>query len=200
MTKVAKSPRSPKLKSPEPTHPLPKYTAEPDKIPKPWVRPKNFGHKPRSEKTPLTTQQWIFVREWANGENINTAANKAGYEASQNYGYKLKEMPHIRKQYDLIMEENRRTSQLTRDDVLLGLKDSIEMARLMSEPATMIAGWREIGKMCGFYEPKKIDLNVSVNGSLILENMNKMSDEELLKIIHDAEAGVQDDGDEASPS
>lgn len=178
----------------------------------PAVKPKNltqprlkrFGNVTRSENTPLTTQQKEFVRQWAGGENITTAALRAGYEPSANYGSKLAAMPHIRKAYSILVAEFQKDAQLNREDVIKGLKDSIEMAKLMSEPATMIAGWREIGKLCGFYEPRKIDVNVNVNGSVILENMNKMTDAELLKIINEASAtGVEqaellldhDDGD-----
>jgi hypothetical protein len=164
-----------------------------------------FGNVARSENTPLTSQQKEFVRQWASGESVTTAAARAGYEVSANYGQKLKVMPHIRKAYDKLAAQYAEEAQLNREDVITGLKDAIEMAKLMSEPATMIAGWREIGKLCGFYEPKKVDINVNVNGSVVLERMGQMSDAELLKIINEAsnlgveQAGLlldHEDGDE----
>ena len=39
----------------------------------------------------------------------------------------------------------------------------------------MIAGWREVGKMCGFYEPTKAKIEVSVQGQVLLQRLNGMS-------------------------
>lgn len=55
----------------------------------------------------------------------------------------------------------------------------------MAEPATMVSGWREIGKMCGYFEPKKVDINVNVTGNVIHQRLNQLSDAELLKIIQE---------------
>ena len=54
-------------------------------------------------------------------------------------------------------------SEITRDDVLEGFKDAIAIARTQSEPMTMIAGWREVGKMLGMYEAK---LKIEITGEL----------------------------------
>ena len=59
--------------------------------------------------------------------------------------------------------------------------------------ATMVSAAREIGKLCGYYEPKKIDLNINVNGSVRLDQMSKMSDAELLKIIEGGSFAAQND-------
>jgi len=60
--------------------------------------------------------------------------------------------------------------------------ESIEMAKIKADPLTMIAGWREVGKMCGFYEPTKAKIEVSVQGQVLIQRLNAMSDEELLKL------------------
>jgi hypothetical protein len=49
----------------------------------------------------------------------------------------------------------------------------------------MIAGWREVGKMCGFYEPKKVDIKVSMQGQVLLQRLNSMSDQELLAMAEE---------------
>ena len=56
------------------------------------------------------------------------------------------------------------------------------MAKIKADPLTMIAGWREVGKMCGFYEPTKTKIEVSVQGQVLIQRLNAMSDEELLKL------------------
>ena len=155
---------------------------------------------------PLTEQQRMFVQLWAEGDSIPNAYQRAGYSIQDvSYAYRMTKMPNILKQYNLVKEEFRKAAQMTREEVMLGIKDAIDMAKLMSEPATMIAGYREIGKLCGYYEPKKVDINVNVNGSVAIERMNKMTDAELLKIIEEASlTGVDqaligqdhDDGDQ----
>ena len=74
---------------------------------------------------------------------------------------------------------------MTRKRVMEGLLEGVEMAKLMAEPSAMIAGWREIGKMCGYYEPvtKRIDLNVT--GNVTMQRLERLSDAELLKLITD---------------
>jgi len=161
-----------------------------------------------SPDKPLTEQQRLFVQFWAEGDSLPNAYQRAGYSTEQvSYAYRMTKMPNILKQYNLVKEEFRKAAQMTREEVMLGLKDAIDMAKLMSEPATMIAGYREIGKLCGYYEPKKVDINVNVNGSVAIERMNKMTDAELLKIIEEvsltgvdqALIGVDhDDGDETN--
>ena len=61
--------------------------------------------------------------------------------------------------------------------------EAYEMAKTMAEPATMVSAAREIGKICGLYEPKKVE--VSVNGSVQHEihRFEAMSDDELLKLL-----------------
>lgn len=46
------------------------------------------------------------------------------------------------------------------------------MAKIKADPLTMIAGWREVGKMCGFYEPTKAKIEVSVQGQVLIQRLN----------------------------
>lgn len=156
-------------------------------------------------KGDLTPQQKMFAKFWAAGDSIASAALRAGY-SDPIYGHQLKIIPKIRQVYEIEKAAYQIAAQVSKEDVINGIKDAIADAKLMSEPATQIAGWREIGKLCGYYEAKKIDVNVNVQGAVMLDRMNKMSDSELLKIINEASAlGVEqatlldhdDDEDEA---
>ena len=51
------------------------------------------------------------------------------------------------------------------------------MARIKADPIAMIAGWREIGKMCRFYEATRAKIEVSVQGQVLIQRLNTMSDE-----------------------
>lgn len=132
---------------------------------------------------PLTDKQKGFVKFWAQGESITTASVKAGYNDSGTIAYRMVRMPNIlalKAKYEAEwIEEN----QMTRKRVMDGMLESIDMAKLMSEPSSMIAGWREIGKICGYYAPVEHKMKVDVTGNIVLDRLNSLSDAELLRII-----------------
>lgn len=139
---------------------------------------------------PLTEMQVRFVKNVASGDTIKNAYVRAGYKLNEtnspgarSYLYRMLEMPNIKAALAREREAYIRQSDMTKKKVMDGLIESIEMAKLMSEPMTMISGWREVGKLCGFYEPTRHKVDISVNGTLVLEQMNALSDEELLKMI-----------------
>ena len=74
-------------------------------------------------------------------------------------------------------------AQMSRQKVMEGFKESIEMAKLMAEPMTMIAGWREIGKLCGYYAPVETRVKVDVSGNVTMNQLTQMTDAELLEMI-----------------
>jgi phage terminase small subunit len=132
---------------------------------------------------PLTDKQKAFVKFWAQGESITSASVKAGYNDNAAIAYRMVKMPNIlalKAKYELQWQEE---NQMTRKRVMDGMLESIEMAKLMSEPASMISGWREIGKICGFYAPVEHKVKVDVTGNIVLDKLNSLSDAELLKII-----------------
>lgn len=132
---------------------------------------------------PLTEKQKMFVKFWAEGDSIPGASRRAGYADGAQMAYRMVHMPNIlalKAKYAAAYEE---TAQMDRKQVMDGFKEAIEMAKLMADPQAMIAGWREIGKMCGYYAPVETRVKVDVSGNLVLDKMNSMSDAELLKII-----------------
>lgn len=137
---------------------------------------------------PLTEKQKAFVKAWANGDSLTNAAHRAGY-ADDKLVYRLARMPNIlalKAQYEAKYEEE---AQMTRKKVMDGFLEAIDMAKLMAEPATMVSGWREIAKMCGYMAPVEHKMKVDVTGNIVLDRMNSMSDAELLKVIT---AGAQE--------
>lgn len=139
---------------------------------------------------PLTTQQRAFVKFWAEGDSIPNAMHRAGYNDQPSYGYRMAKMPNILALYHEEKRLYEEACQMTRKKVMDMLLESYEMAKLMSEPATMVSAAREVGKMCGYYEPVKTQVNVTVNGQVSIDRMSRLSDDELLKII---EQGAMND-------
>ena len=56
-------------------------------------------------------------------------------------------------------------------DVLHGFEEGIDLARSRGNPVGMLAGWREISKMRGYYAPERKEVHVSVAVSKIQQEM-----------------------------
>jgi phage terminase small subunit len=132
---------------------------------------------------PLTTMQVEFVKNWAAGESIANAGARAGYHDGGAYAYRMAKMPNILKRYNIEKAAFERANDMSRKKVMEGFQDGIAMAAMLGEPASVIAGWREIGRMCGYYEPVMVKHQVSVEGKVMVERMNRMTDEELFALI-----------------
>ena len=132
---------------------------------------------------PLTSRMKEFVKLWAQGETILSAAIRAGYNDGGTYAYRLAKDPAILKIYHREKEAYAAAVGMTRQKVMEGLLEAVEMAKIQADPTAMIAGWREVGKMCGYYEPVKKQIDVNITGNVVMERLNKLSDAELLKLI-----------------
>ena len=97
--------------------------------------------------------------------------------------YRLAKDPAILKIYHREKEAYAAAVGMTRQKVMEGLLEAVEMAKIQADPTAMIAGWREVGKMCGYYEPVKKQIDVNITGNVVMQRLNKLSDAELLKLI-----------------
>lgn len=136
-----------------------------------------------SPDKPLTEKQKLYAVARARGESVPNAMAAAGYNEQVSYGYRLDKMPNVQR---LIQKEQAlyaEAAQIDRKKVIDMQLEAYELAKTMAEPATMVAAAREIGKICGLYEPKKVE--VSVNGSIQHEmhRLDSMSDAELLEFL-----------------
>jgi len=138
-----------------------------------------------SPDKPLTEKQKQFVKHWAQGESITSASVRAGYNDGATIAYRMVRMPNILALKHEYEKKYEKEAQMSRALVLEGFKDAIAMATLMSEPMSMIAGWREIGKLCGYYAPVETRVKMSVEGSVVMERLSSLSDAELLEMVED---------------
>lgn len=136
-----------------------------------------------SPDKPLTEKQKLFVEHWAKGDSIQSASRRAGYNDGAAIAYRMVKMPNILKLKHEIEAKWEADNQMTRKRVMDGMLEAIDMAKMMAEPASMIAGWREVGKICGYYAPVEHKVKVDVTGNVIADRLNSLSDAELLKII-----------------
>jgi len=143
-----------------------------------------YADSTKTEKQ-LTPKQRLFIKFVGEGDSQKNAAIRAGVKptASSSTSSQWCQMPIIAK---LIGEERKKyeiASQLTKEKVMGMHLEAYNMAKLMAEPMTMVSAARELGKLCGYYDPVRVQVDVNVSGQVALERMNALSDAELLKLI-----------------
>jgi phage terminase small subunit len=77
----------------------------------------------------------------------------------------------------------REEARITRDDVIDGFMEAIRQAKLLGDPSTQIAGWREIGKMLGYYEPERRVIQLSDRREEALAQLQAADTEQLLRLV-----------------
>lgn len=134
------------------------------------------------EDKALTDMQKLFVKYMVEGDNVAGAMVRAGYNEQYSYGYRMLKMPNILKakaEYEALYAK---ASQMTKKKVMDMLLEAYDVAKTMQEPSSMVAAAREVGRMCGYYEPTRVKLDISVTGQA-MDRLDRLTDEELLKMI-----------------
>jgi hypothetical protein len=152
----------------------------PENLPSRRERAKNGSLNPDA---PLTEMQRQFVVNLVDHGMTQTAAARAvGASNPGTAAYEWMRHPKVQRAIAERRAEYAAASQLTKKRVIDGFLESIAMAKIKADPLTMIAGWREVGKMCGFYEPTRAKIEVSMKGQVLIQHLNTLSDEELLRL------------------
>lgn len=152
--------------------------------------------KTRAKSSLLTERQEKFVDARASGLKVKDAMTVAGMKPHDGTGNALEKNPNIRQALSAEYRKNAYMLGLTRESVLEGMMEAIDQAKIIADPMSQIAGWREIAKICGFYAPEVKKIEISGTSKTILDRMRSLSDEELLQIaeaeIIDGEATRED--------
>lgn len=130
---------------------------------------------------PLSPQQRELVQFIAKGESVGSASKRVYNNATM--GYEAMKVPAVQKALAIEKAKYEEAADMDRRQVMEGLKESIEMAKLMSEPATMIQGWKVIAQMCGYMAPVETKLKIDVTGNVTMTKLTQLSDAELLEMI-----------------
>lgn len=136
---------------------------------------------------------------------LKEICRQAGVRPSQVAQWKLKS-PAFRRQLDVEHNRAQQAAGMDRKQVLQGILEAIEIAKDMRQPGAMITGWKEVGRMCGFYEPERREITLSVDKKVMMEELRSMSTHDLLEYAAkkdaeehalDAEFEVVEEDDEA---
>ncbi len=125
----------------------------------------------------MDNQREQFAANIAMGMSQSAAARAAGFNAQMG-GALLKD-------HEVGQEIVRQTSRIqkelifTRNDVLRGLHEAVEDAKLMGDPTPQIAGWREIGRIIGIYAPEEKKITYEGDVTVIQKRVRELADEKL---------------------
>ena len=72
---------------------------------------------------------------------------------------------------------------MSRQRLLMELQDAATLAKEKRDPTAMIAAWREIAKICGFYQPERVPIAADWAELGELVQMKRMADGELMAIV-----------------
>jgi hypothetical protein len=126
-----------------------------------------------------------FVQEYLVDRNGAGAAVRAGYSprTARQQAYELLTRPDVADAVRQGEAEIATRAQLTRAAVMHGFLEAIELGRSRLDAGAMIAGWREVAKMCGFYAPERTQIELSTAGLAVRVRLEDLSDAELVNLV-----------------
>ena len=69
--------------------------------------------------------------------------------------------------------------------------DAIEMAKVQADPGVMVNGWREIGRMCGYYAAEKKVIDINITAKRAVDKLEALTDAELLEMIENDSDAIE---------
>lgn len=141
---------------------------------------------------PLNDQMIKFVQCIAHyGMAPSQAAAQAGYSSALKMGSNLMRRPNIQKAIQIERQKYEEASQMTRKKVIDGFLEAIEIGKMKADGLVMVAGWREIAKMCGYFAPVQHKIDISIGGSVTMQKLQGLSDHELLQLAESAKDPIE---------
>jgi phage terminase small subunit len=133
----------------------------------------------------LTARQLRWVDEFLVDSNATAAAVRAGYSerSARSIAHENMTKPALQAVLAERRGEVASRLQITREGVIQGLLDAVHLAREQANPAGMVAGLREIGKMLGYYAPEVRRVELSGDSRGVTSQLERLSDAELEAMV-----------------
>ena len=144
----------------------------------------------------LSLKQSRFVDEYLIDLNGAQAAIRAGYSprCAKEQASRLLTYAHVQAEIEERNKDIEIRLEISRENVLEGFQEAYELAKTNNNPGAMTGANRELGKMCGYYEPEKKQIEFSQTGEKQhLRYLESLSDEELMGML--GERGMSGDID-----
>lgn len=130
----------------------------------------------------INERQKLFAQNRAKGMNREQSALMAGYSESDKAGRDVEKSPLVQQELAAIRAKVAEGAGITKEDVAAGFMDAALMAKVMADPQGMVAAWREMGKLLGFYAPEVKKIEKGINKRDLLTAMDTLSDDDLQKL------------------
>ncbi len=135
--------------------------------------------------SPLSARQAAFAEAYARHHNASQAARDAGYAqgCASVTGTRLLANANVLERIRALEAQTAVDMGMSRERLLVRLREAADLAKELRQPMAMVAAWREIGKVCGFYEPERVRVEVDVDSDLELARLQRLPDSALLAMI-----------------
>ena len=135
----------------------------------------------------LSVKQQRFVDEYLVDCNGARAAVAAGYgvAGSRVAAHRLLTRANVQAAIKARQEVDSRRLQIERQTVIQGLLEAIEQAKAMGNPMALVAAYREIARLCGFYAPERrqVEVKAEAGAEIDQRRLEAMSDAELAALM-----------------
>lgn len=137
----------------------------------------------------LTLKQDAFVTKYLELRNGTQAAIAAGYSPASAREISTENLrkPAVQAALAERQGEAARQADITREQVIAGIRAAIAEARLIGDPMAQIRGWSEIAKMLGYYAPETKRVELSTESARRRAELEMLGDEELLALVGEPE-------------
>ena len=134
----------------------------------------------------LTPRQAAFIPEFLASGNATASAIAAGFsvKGASVAGTRMLRNASVQAALQARHAADATRLSIRREDVLNGLVEAVEQARVQRNPMAMIRGWVEIAKLMGLGAPERVRVDLNISGQAELGRLNSLSDAELLEIIN----------------
>lgn len=132
----------------------------------------------------LNEKQILLAETMQLGMSMTQAAKHVGIGMTT--AKRWVKLPEFIQYAEQLSEEARAQYRVSRDDVIAGFKRAIDDAILVSDPGNQINGWREIGRMLGYYAPEEKKLVLTADQTATRKMLEQKTDEELLQMATNA--------------
>ena len=138
-------------------------------------RPKNFSVK---------QTEFLHVYAASPYKSESALCREAGITSGKLTKWK-KTSTHFKKALQIEYRRSQLVANMSRRTVLNGMLKAVELAEDYGQPSSMITGWKEIARMCGYYEPERREILLSVGSKELLEQIQTLPKAKLLELWHE---------------
>ena len=133
----------------------------------------------------MSGKQLRWIDEYLVDLNGAASAVRAGYspKTARAIACELLTKPYIQAVLQAKQGALAKQLQITRQGVVKGLLEAVDMGREQQNPGAMVGALREIAKMLGFHAPevKRVELTATAHGAY--QDLSSWSDAQLLDAI-----------------